>query len=222
MNLEEKKIMLENIINEISLKGHDNHLLQQLIKCYLDIYLAKDYQILGDYIDMFQSNVEIACSNFFGQIIKTGKGTAAEDDSLGSRFTNGFRASLVHNVIKKNESLKQIYTSLGVLDNTKEHEYAQFWWNNVVNALTDFDFEHLCQIVPNGNLTNGSLQMYSIRENDLITLLMEKKISPENYSIDYGTIYGGEILIIDNTIDDIFRKKIKEQKQKGLYINYLQ
>lgn len=201
-------MLLENIINEISHKGHDNHLLQQLIRCYLDIYLAKDYQILGDYIDVFQSTNEILCSNFFGQIIKTGKGTAAEDDSLGSRFTNGSRASLVHNVIKKNESLKQIYTSLGVLDNAQEHECAQFWWNNVVNALTDFDFEHLCQIAPNGNLTNGSLQMYFIRENDLKILLMEKKFTKENYSIDYGTIYGGKILIAGNDADDRTIKEI--------------
>jgi len=218
MDLQEKQIMLENIISEISSKGHDERLLQQLIRCYLDIYLAKDYQKLGYFIDVFQNTGENLCGDFFGQIIKTGEGTSAEDDALGNRFTNGFRSSLVHTIIKKNESLKQIYTSLGVLDNNTD-ECAEFWWNRVVNSLADFDFKDLCQVMPNGYVTGGSFQMVIIRENDLRALLSEKGISEEDYSIDYGTMYGGKVLIVGHAVDDMWREEFKKQRQKGLYLH---
>lgn len=220
MDLQEKQIMLENIISEISNKGDDERLLQQLIRCYLDIYLAKDYQKLGYFIDVFQNASENLCGDFFGQIIKTGEGTSAEDDALGSRFTNGFCSSLVHSIIKKNESLKQIYTSLGVLDNNTD-ECAKFWWNRVVSSLDDFDFKELCQVAPNRDLTKGSLEMFFIRENDLRALLIEKGISEEEYFIDYGTVYGGPILIVGHAVDDMWRETIRKQRQKGLYLRKL-
>lgn len=51
--------MLENIISEVGIKGHNEYLLQQLIKGYLDIYLAKDYHKLGVFIDEFLISYEI-------------------------------------------------------------------------------------------------------------------------------------------------------------------
>lgn len=221
MDLQGKQMMLENIISEISSKGHDERLLQQLIRCYLDIYLAKDYQKLGAFIDEFRTTSEHLYSDFFGQIIKTGEGTSVNDNGLGSRFTNGFRSSLVHNIIKKNESLKQIYTSLGVLDNNTD-KCADFWWSRVVSSLDGFDFKELCQVIPNEDLTKGSLlEMFFIRENDLRTLLIEKGISEEEYFIDYGTMYGGSILIVGHVVDDMWRAAIRKQQQKGLYLRKL-
>lgn len=73
MNSKKSKV-LENTIGEISVQGHDENLLQQLIREYLNIYLAKDYQKLGDYIDLFKSTSESLDSGFFGQIIKWGGG----------------------------------------------------------------------------------------------------------------------------------------------------
>ena len=218
MDLHEKQIMLENIINEISSKGHDERLLQQLIRCYLDIYLAKDYQTLGDLIEAFQNTDENLCGDFFGQIIKTGEGTSAKDAALGNRFTNDFHLSLILTIIKKNESLRQIYTSLGVLDNNTD-ECAEFWWNRVVSCLADFDFNDLCQVMPNRYLTGGSIQMFIIRENDLRALLSEKGISEEDYSIDCGTMYGSKVLMVGHVVDEVWREEFKKQKQKGLYLH---
>lgn len=105
-----------------------------------------------------------------------------------------------------------------MLDNNQEQ--AQFWWNNIVNALADFDFEDLCQIIPVRNLTEGSLEICFIRENDLRTLMKEKQIPEENYSIDYGTMYGGGVLIVGDVLDDMKREELSKQKQKGLRIVY--
>jgi len=212
MNLQEKQIMLENIISEISNKGHDELLLQQLIRCYLDIYLAKDCQKLGVFIDVFQNTDEDLCSEFFGQIIKTGKYTSARDEALGHIFANNFCSSLVQIVIKKNASLKQIYTNLGVLDLNTE-EFANFWWNRVEMSLTDFDFNDLCKVIPNRYLTNNSLQMFFIREKDLRTLLSEKGISEEDYSIDYSEIFGGGV-ICSSALSDFWREESKKQQKK--------
>lgn len=219
VDLNEKMAMLDNIISEISIKGHHECLLQKLIKCYLDIYLSKDYKRIGEYIDAFlNNNKNLLFNDFFGQIIKTGESTSAEDDGLGSKFTNGFRSSLIHSIIKKNEALKQIYTSLGVLDN--KQECAHFWWKNVVNSLEDFNFEELCQIMPDSKLTNNSFEIFFIRENDLKILLSEKGISEENYSIDYGTMYGGGVLMVGHAVDNMWRKELEKQRQKGLYLIY--
>lgn len=216
MNLEENVKMLENIIKEIRIVGHNENLLQQLIRCYLDIYLAKDYEKIGGYIDTLKKDDENRNSKFFGQIIKTGKGTSAEDNGLGSRFTNGFRSVFVRFCIKENKSLKQIYTSLGVLDENQEQ--AGFWWNKVVNALADFEFEDLCQIVPNKDVTDGSLQICFVREKDLRTLLSEKGISEENYTINYGTMFSSKIFIVGDPVDDMFLDELNKQRQKGLYL----
>lgn len=218
MDLQEKQIMLENIISELSSKGHDEYLLQELIRCYLDIYLAKDYKALGYFIDVFQNTDGSLCGGFFGQVIKPGESTSVEDHALGSRFANFFRSSLVHTIIKGNESLKQIYLGLGVLDNHTD-KGAKFWWDRVVSSLADFAFQDLCQVTPNSYLTGGMNEMYIIRENDLRALLSEKGISEEDYSIDYGTIYGGGISIVNSPAYDISKEVFKTQQQRGLYLH---
>lgn len=215
MNLEEEVEMLENVIKEIRNKGHNENLLHQLIKCYLGIYLAKDYKKIGEYVDIFKNDNRNLNHEFFGQIIKTGKDTSSED-GLGAKFANNFCSSFVHFCIKGNVSLKQIYTSLGVLDNNQEQ--AEFWWNNVVNALSEFDFEDLCQIVPNKDVTGGSLQICFICEKDLRTLLIEKGISEEEYSINYGTMFSSKVFIVGNPVDDMFLSELQKEKQKGLYL----
>ena len=112
--------------------------------------------------------------------------------------------------------MKQIYTSLWVLDG--DNKQAQFWWDKAVNALIDFDFGDLCQIIPTGEFTNGKFDIYFILEKDLRTLLKEKEISEENYTIDYGTMFGGRILIVGEPVDDMIRDEFEKQRQKGLYI----
>ncbi len=216
MNLQEKIVMLESIINEISMKGHDEHLLQQLIKCYLDIYLARYYQRIGEFIDAFQNKDENLSNYFFGQIIKVEKGASATDDSLVKSFINGFHSSLVHIIIQKNEALKQTYTNLGVLN--KDLESYDFWWKRVLNIFAEADFSDLCQIVPNSDLTDGSCHILFIRENDLRTL-KEKGISEEEYSLNYGTMYGGRIYVAGTAMGDMRREDLKKQQQKGLYLH---
>lgn len=217
MDLQEKIVMLESIINEISMKGHDELLLQQLIKCYLDIYLARYYQSLGEFIDSVQNRDENSSNYFFGQIIKAGKGATVTTDSLTKTLINGFYFSLVHTIIQKNETLKQIYTNLGVLN--KDLECHTFWWTRVLNTFADADFSDLCQIVPNSDLTNGNCHILFIRENDLRTLLNEKGIPEEEYSISYGTMYGGRVYIAGTAMGDLRREEIKKQQQKGLYLH---
>lgn len=114
----------------------------------------------------------------------------------------------------KNESLNQIYTGLGVLGSS--NQAAQFWWNTAVNALTEFTFGDLCKVIPNKSISNDT---YFICEKELRMLLMEKGIPEDSYTIDYGTMYGGKILIVGNPVDDIFIEQIKKEKQKGLYIS---
>lgn len=75
MDLKEKQKKLEAIIEQISTKGHDEELLQQLTRCYCDIYLTENYQNLGICIDAFCNYTgENLDSDFFGRIIKPGGG----------------------------------------------------------------------------------------------------------------------------------------------------
>lgn len=206
---------LENIIKEMNEKGHEELLLQQLIKCYPNIYLSEAYQKLGNCIDAFQDctsmNLE---SNFFGQIIKTGEYTSAVDNRLGAIFANEFRSRFVHTIIKYSETLKQLYADLGVLN--ADQKEAQFWWDSVVNALKEFEFEDLCKVIPNKNIPSD---YYFIREKDLRVLLMQKGILEDNYTISYGNLYGERILFARDPVDELFIKKVNEQRQKGLHIS---
>lgn len=216
MNLEDKRKMLERSIMEISKKDHDELLLQELIKHYLGIYLVKEYQKLGKCIDICQKTTTNSENVFFGQIIKTGKGTSANDHGLGSYFANQFENNLIRKVIKHNEVLRQIYTNLGVLD--KNQEEAEFWWNHIVYALTCFDFGDLCKIIPCGEFTDDWQDSYFILENDLKALLKEKEIPEENYHLDYGRLYGGRVLMVGDPIDNMFLNEFQKQRQKGLRI----
>ncbi|MDE5539231.1 MAG: hypothetical protein K2J20_01950 [Bacilli bacterium] len=164
-------------------------------------------------IDAFINSTGDPNNGFFGRIIKPGKFTNINDRGIGWMFACYFGISLKR-FIEKNETLNQIYTKLGVLNKDNNQGSINFWQENVANALIDFDFEDLCQITPN----NDSYRQYFLLEKDLRAILAAKEIPEENYTINYGTIYGGRVSIIGCDVDDMFREELCSQKQKGLYL----
>lgn len=227
MNLQEKQEKLEDIIEQISTKGHNESLLQELIRCYCDIYLAKNYQNLGNCIDTFcNCTSENLDSDFFAQIIKPK--AYVGDKGLADQFLNSLCSHIRHWVVMNNESLSQVYTNLGLLG--KDNQTAQFWWNSTVNALTEFPFKDLCKVISIKPILG---EIYFILEKNLKMLLMEKGIPEDSYTINYGILYGSqEVLeceLVDKTDDaEWMEYKVKYswaheefeyQTQKGLHIS---
>lgn len=226
MSLKERETEFEQVVSEVKdtlkeassihLKDISLEMLQKLMVSYRGLFLAKEYETLGDCIDKFQNSDENTDDDFFGKIRKTGGGPLTRG-SVGADFANRLRGSYEFDFMKKDDFLYKLYGDLWGLYDGQVH--AEFSWNNTIEACSDLDFENLLQVTPS-TIYNPGWHEYFISEANLRKLLQEKEIPESDYSISYGKLLSpGRVIFLDDPVDRMWSKEYAKENQKGLYIH---
>lgn len=221
MSLKERETEFEQVVSEVKdtlkearfihLKDISLEMLQKLMVSYRGLFLAKEYEALGDCIDKFQNSDENTDDDFFGKIRKGGSPLISS--SVGSDFVNSLHGDYKHLFMKKDDFLYKLYGALGFYDD------AEFSWNSTIKACKDFDFENLLQVTPS-TLYNSGWHEHFISEANLRKLLQEKEIPESDYSISYGKLLRSDrVFFRYDPVDMTYLKEYAKENQKGLYIH---
>lgn len=221
MSLKERETEFEQVVSEVKdtlkeassihLKDISFEMLQKLMVSYRGLFLAKEYEKLGDCIDKFQNSDENTDDDFFGKIRRGGSPLIS--GSVGCDFANSLRGNYIHLFMKKDDFLYKLYGNLGFYDD------AEFLWNDTIKACKDFDFANLLQVTPS-TLYNSSGDESFISEANLRKLLQEKEISESDYSISYGKLpSSNRVFFRYDPVDMTYLKDYAKENQKGLYIH---